>query len=73
MKYFSMNELEAMSRDQLIQLHREMSRHLLVLSEDTIERRQALENLDNIRRILNRPIRPLVYTPRRGRIRPPSP
>jgi hypothetical protein len=73
MKLYSLNELSALSQDQLFDLHREMSRYLMVLSADAIERREAFENLDTIRRILNRPSRPLVYTPRRGRFLPPAP
>ena len=56
MKLFSVNELLALSRDQLLDAHEEMSRHLMVLSADEIERRTALENLDNIRRVLYRPV-----------------
>jgi hypothetical protein len=69
MKLFSMNELLALSRDELLDLHDDMSRHLMVLSADEIERREALENLDNIRRVLNRP----VQTNQHGGFLPPAP
>jgi hypothetical protein len=69
MKLFSFNELQAMSRDQLLDLHQEISRHLMVLSADVIERCEALENLDTIRRVLNRP----VHAQRRGGLTPPAP
>jgi hypothetical protein len=69
MKLYSLNELFALNQDQLLDLHREMSRHLMVLSADTIERREALENLDTIRRVLNQSTR----ANRRGGFTPPAP
>ncbi len=43
--------------------------HLLVLPADAIERREALENLDNIRRVLHR----LAMRPWRCGFTPPAP
>ena len=69
MKLYSLNELLALHRDQLLDLHREMSRHLMVLSADAIERREALENLHTIRRALNQP----TGSNRRAGLTPPTP
>jgi hypothetical protein len=59
MKLYTMTELLMLNREELNALYRLISMHLLVLHSDAIERREALENLDTIRRVLNRPfIRP---------------
>ena len=56
MRIFPISELLQLSRYELLELHRKISTHLLVLADNAIERREALENLDTIRRVLNRPI-----------------
>ena len=56
MRIFPISELLQLSRHELLELHRKISTHLLVLADNAIERREALENLDNIRRVLNRPV-----------------
>jgi hypothetical protein len=56
MKLYTMTELLMLNREELNALYRLISMHLLVLHSDAIERREALENLDTIRRVLNRPI-----------------
>jgi hypothetical protein len=56
MKLYTMTELLMLNREELNALYRLISMHLLVLHSDAIERREALENLDVIRRVLNRPI-----------------
>jgi hypothetical protein len=64
MKLYTMTELLMLSREELNALYRLISMHLLVLHSDAIERREALENLDTIRRVLNRPIlRPWQHGP----------
>ena len=56
MRIFPISELLQLSRYELLELHRKISTHLLVLADNAIERREALENLDNIRRVLYRPV-----------------
>lgn len=52
MKLYTMTELLQLSRDELLVLQRLAEMHLLVLPASAIERREALENLDNIQRAL---------------------
>ncbi len=69
MKLYTMTELLMLNREELNALYRLISKHLLVLHSDAIERREALENLDNIRRVLHR----LAMRPWRCRFTPPAP
>jgi len=55
MKLYTMTELLMLNREEVNALYRLISMHLLILHSDAIERREALENLDTIRRVLNRP------------------
>ena len=69
MKIWTMNELVQLSRSELLELFEAISDQLAALPEGSSERLTALENLDNIRTVLNRP----VFAPRRRGLRPPSP
>ncbi len=69
MKLYTMTELLQLNRSELITLQRLAEMHLLVLPADAIERREALENLDNIRRVLHR----LAMRPWRCGFTPPAP
>jgi hypothetical protein len=69
MKIYTISELQLLGRAQLLELREIVSRHLMVLSDDATERSEALENLDNIRRVLNGRVR----RPTTGRFAPPAP
>ena len=69
MKVWTMNELVQLSRSELLQLFEAISSRLTELPEGSHERQAALENLDNIRLVLSRP----VFSPRRNGLKPPAP
>lgn len=69
MRIYTLSELQLLSRTQLLELHEIISRHLMVLSDNTNERHEALENLDRIRRVLNRQ----AYRPCPGGVLHPAP
>jgi hypothetical protein len=49
MKVWTINELYYLSRDQLVALGNIIANRLAVAAQDSIERREPLENLVNIR------------------------
>jgi hypothetical protein len=69
MKVWTMSELVQLSRSELLQLFEAISSRLAALPEGSHERQVALENLDNIRAVLNRP----AFSPRRSGPKPPAP
>ncbi len=56
MRIFAISELLQLTCDELFALHRKVSTHLLVSPDNAIEHCEALENLANIRRVLDRPV-----------------
>ena len=69
MKVWMMSELLRLSRSQLLELLRSITSHLGTLAEGSVDRRVALDNLERIHAVLNRP----VAAPRRSGWTPPAP
>jgi len=69
MKYWTIDELSQLTRSVLLELQKSISAQLVSLSAESIERREALETLANIRVALSRPL----LAPRRGGCKPPAP
>ena len=69
MRVWTMSELAQLSRSDLLELFEAISGQLAALPEGSSERQEALENLENIRAVLHRP----VFSPRRSGLKPPAP
>jgi hypothetical protein len=69
MKYWTIAELSQLTRSALLELQGSISVQITTMPEASLERREALESLANIRAALARP----VFGPRSTGWNPPAP